>query len=129
MKKILMMIYLLSMISFGVYNQKVIQAEGLASTNISTAIDDNYSATLQQWQKEGLRDDILFEGVISPSVFVLNSSMHGSLTSVTEGYQSFLDKNNLTNGSLIRFLSLIKHLQKINMWHLKLTLMKRAFIP
>ena len=98
MKKILMMIYLLSMISFGVYNQKVIQAEGLASTNISTAIDDNYSATLQQWQKEGLRDDILFEGVISPSVFVLNSSMHGSLTSVTEGYQSFLDKNNLTNG-------------------------------
>ncbi|CCV65479.1 putative sugar ABC transporter, extracellular solute-binding protein family 1 [Paracholeplasma brassicae] len=97
MKKLLMVVYLSCLVAFGVFNQKQFELKEVNEEIPSLLEDNTYSATLKQWKAEGYLDNHSFMAIISPSLFVLSSDSSGYLTSLTEGYQSFLTNEGLSN--------------------------------
>lgn len=72
--------------------------------SFDSIIANNYRDVLEVWRNEGLRDDIEFEGIISPSSFSFASNQ-GELI-LDESYLSYLQNNHLpesSNGEVFKF--------------------------
>src|SRR5690606_1567638 len=72
--------------------------------SFDSIIANNYRDVLEVWRNEGLRDDIEFEGIISPSSFSFASNQ-GEII-LDELYLSYLQNNHLpesSNGEVFKF--------------------------
>lgn len=115
MKKIIILVLTTTLLLFLTPETKATTFDKESNTSIENIISNNYYQVLNTWYNEGLRDDIEFKDVISPSSFQYDN-INGSVT-VDTTYQEYLITKGLSNqtGEVFSFNQTITDPQSISM--------------